>query len=63
MAWSADQVFNVLIDLEPGDVVFLHDGSGDYASAIQALRSAIPKLKEAGFKFVTVDQLKDYPAI
>jgi cellulose synthase/poly-beta-1,6-N-acetylglucosamine synthase-like glycosyltransferase/peptidoglycan/xylan/chitin deacetylase (PgdA/CDA1 family)/spore germination protein YaaH len=40
-----------------GNVVLLHDGGGDRSATIEALKLAVPALKEGGYHFVTVSQL------
>lgn len=61
MESPADRVQDVLMTLEPGDIVRLHDGGGDHSGTVEALREALPKLKEAGYSFVTIDDLLKYP--
>ncbi len=50
-----------LLSATPGDVVLMHDGGGDRSQTIEALRNGLPKLKAAGWKFVTIDELLQYP--
>lgn len=45
----------------PGDVVLLHDGGGDRSQTVEALREALPYLKEQGYAFITIDELMKYP--
>lgn len=61
MESSADKVYAVLMTLEPGDIVRLHDGGGNHSGTVEALREALPKLREAGYSFVTIDELLKYP--
>ena len=58
-----DAIVDVLMSIDPGDIVLLHDGGGDRSQTIEALREALPKLKQKGYTFVTVDELLEYPAI
>jgi len=39
----------------------MHDGGGDRSQTVEALRQALPVLKEKGYRFVTVDELLAYP--
>ncbi len=39
------------------NVLLLHDAGGDRSATVQALRTVIPELQEAGYRFVTVSQL------
>lgn len=59
---NSDEVYETLLNVQSGNIVLLHDGGGDCSGTVEALRKAIPKLKERGFKFVTIDQLMGYPA-
>lgn len=59
---SEDQIYRVLTSLEKGDIVLCHDGGGDRSKTVEALRRALPKLREAGFSFVTIDDLLEYPS-
>ena len=58
---GASAIEGQLLCVTPGDVVLLHDGGGDRSQTIAALKSALPKLKKAGWKFVTIDELLQYP--
>lgn len=49
----------VLRDTKPGSVVLLHDGGGDRRQTAQALDTIIPKLRDAGYTFVTLDELAE----
>jgi len=39
-----------------GHVVLLHDGGGDRAQTVDALKIAVPELKRRGYRFVSMDQ-------
>lgn len=49
----------MILSVKPGQVVLMHDGGGDRSQTVQALRNALPKLVEKGYKFVTVSDLID----
>lgn len=61
MESSAAEVYNVMMTLEPGDIVRLHDGGGEHSGTVEALRTAIPELISRGYRFVTIDELMEYP--
>jgi peptidoglycan/xylan/chitin deacetylase (PgdA/CDA1 family) len=50
-------VKNVLKEAKPGGIVLLHDGGGNHSPTVQALPKIIDKLKERGYKFVTMPEL------
>ena len=45
----------------PGAIVLMHDGGGDRSQTVEALKDALPYLKEQGYRFVTIDELMSYP--
>lgn len=45
----------------PGDIILMHDGGGDRSQTAEALRKALPYLKEQGFRFVTMDEMLQFP--
>lgn len=46
----------------PGEIILMHDGGGDRSETVAALKQALPKLKEEGYRFVTVSELiNSYP--
>lgn len=47
----------VIVNVKPGAIVLLHDGGGDRTNTVAALPQIIQKLKEQGYKFVTLDEL------
>jgi len=47
----------VLSQAKPGAIVLMHDGGASRHNTVQAL-SAIPQLKQQGYRFVTVPQLE-----
>lgn len=58
---SSDEIYTTLMMAKAGDIIRLHDGGGDRSSTVEALKNALPKLKEKGFSFVTVDDMLAYP--
>lgn len=58
---AKSQVFvkNVLRDAKPGSIVLMHDGGGDRQRTVQALPEIISKLKQQGYRFVTVPELME----
>ena len=57
---GADTIEKALLNASPGDIVLLHDGGGDREQTVEALRTALPKLKEKGYTFITVNELMNY---
>lgn len=58
--WSkpgADAIASTLKAAQPGQVILMHDGGGDRSQTIEALRTALPVLREQGYRFVTIDEL------
>lgn len=58
---SKSEVMKILMTLEPGDIVRLHDGGGEHSGTVEALREALPILRERGYRFITLDELLEYP--
>jgi peptidoglycan/xylan/chitin deacetylase (PgdA/CDA1 family) len=57
-------VKNVLKDVRQGSIILLHDGDGDNnkcitdrSQTVQAAEIIIQKLKEKGYRFVTISEL------
>ncbi|MEG5066407.1 polysaccharide deacetylase family protein [Microcoleus sp. B3-A4] len=48
---------SVLSQATSGAIVLLHDGGGNRQQTVEALSAIIPKLKQQGYRFVTVPQL------
>ena len=46
-------VANVMGAVKPGSVILLHDGGGDRAGTVAALRPLIRALKAQGYSFAT----------
>lgn len=62
--WSKpgkDVIVEKIMKATPGDIVLMHDGGGDRSQTLEALRSALPKLKKEGWRFITIDELRQYP--
>jgi peptidoglycan/xylan/chitin deacetylase (PgdA/CDA1 family) len=53
------QVFvkNVVKGAEPGSIVLMHDGGGNHERTVKALPKIIYRLKQQGYKFVTIPEL------
>ncbi|WP_232050914.1 polysaccharide deacetylase family protein [Arabiibacter massiliensis] len=58
---GAGAIVNQIEAAWPGAIVLMHDGGGDRTQTVEALRKALPRLKEQGYRFVTVDELMAYP--
>jgi cellulose synthase/poly-beta-1,6-N-acetylglucosamine synthase-like glycosyltransferase/spore germination protein YaaH/peptidoglycan/xylan/chitin deacetylase (PgdA/CDA1 family) len=61
---GADQIAqNVLDGLRQtgSSIVVMHDGGGDRQQTVDALKIIIPKLREAGYQFVTAEELLGEP--
>lgn len=54
---GADTIAQRIESVEPGGIVLMHDGGGDRTQTVEGLRQALPKLKEQGYTFVTVEEL------
>lgn len=55
-------VDRILAQTKPGSIILCHDGDGDHteqdrSQTVQAIPLVIEKLKEAGYRFVTVSEL------
>ncbi len=57
---GANVIMERMLKAEPGDILLMHDGGGDRSQTIEALRAALPMLREAGYRFVTIDELMSY---
>lgn len=58
---GASAIAEQIKDAYPGCVILMHDGGGDRSQTVEALRQALPYLKEKGYQFVTIDELMEYP--
>lgn len=52
----------VLSQATSGAIVLLHDGGGNRQQTVEAVSAIIPKLKQQGYRFVTVPQLLEMQA-
>ncbi|MGB3265772.1 MAG: polysaccharide deacetylase family protein [Microcoleus sp.] len=54
----ADTIAHTVISqATSGAIVLLHDGGGDRQQTVEAVSAIIPKLKQQGYRFVTIPQL------
>ncbi len=58
---GSDAIAAQLMAATPGDVILMHDGGGDRSQTAEALRKALPYLRDQGFRFITIDELMAYP--
>lgn len=59
---EADAIAQRIKSAGPGEIILMHDGGGDRSETVAALKQALPKLKEEGYRFVTVSELiNSYP--
>ncbi len=64
MDWSqpgSSYIAEQIKSAQPGDIILMHDGGGDRSQTIEALREALPYLREQGYQFITIDELLQYP--
>ena len=57
---GVDSILNMILSVQPGQIILMHDGGGDRSQTVEALRQAMPILVEQGYRFVTVADLLDY---
>lgn len=58
---GAEKIASQIKAATPGDIILMHDGGGDRSQTAEALKTALPYLKEQGFRFVTMDEMLQYP--
>lgn len=58
---GAEAIASQIKAATPGSIVLMHDGGGDRTQTVEALRTALPYLKEQGYKFITMDEMLKYP--
>ncbi|MEO3787397.1 polysaccharide deacetylase family protein [Actinocorallia sp. B10E7] len=51
---GAAQITGALQQAQAGDILLIHDGGGDRAQTVEALRTVLPTLKQRGFSFVAL---------
>ena len=59
---GADVIASRMLSVKPGQVILCHDGGGNRSQTVEALRQALPQLREQGYSFITIDELLKYPA-
>lgn len=66
LMWTVDDTYrgtvdqaidNVVKNASPGGIVLMHDGGGDRKLMIQALPHIITRLRQQGYRLVTIPQL------
>ena len=57
---GAQTIADRIMSAKSGDIVLMHDGGGPRTQTIEALKIALPKMIEKGYKFVTIDELLAY---
>jgi peptidoglycan/xylan/chitin deacetylase (PgdA/CDA1 family) len=57
---GSDSIANMILSVQPGQVILMHDGGGDRSQTVEALREALPQLVEKGYSFVTINELLAY---
>lgn len=50
-------VKNVLSSVRPGSIILMHDGCGTMERTVDSMQIIIKKLKEQGYRFVTISEL------
>lgn len=55
-----NDIYDVIMSAKTGAVVRMHDGGGSHDATVAALKKALPKLKEQGYTFITIDELMAY---
>lgn len=59
---GADVIAQRIQSAGPGNIILMHDGGDDRSQTIAGLKQALPKLKEQGYSFITVQELiEKYP--
>ena len=48
---------HILLNVRPGSIIVLHDGTADRARTITVLRRLLPELQRRGYRVVTVSEL------
>lgn len=59
---GADVIAQRIQSAGPGNIILMHDGGGDRSQTVEGLCQALPKMKEQGYSFITVQELLEkYP--
>lgn len=58
---GVDEIAAQIMSIGPGGIALMHDGGGNRRQTVEALKKALPHLKQQGYTFVTVDELLSYP--
>jgi len=56
VSWTIKQVLDQTI---PGSIIVLHDGHGHGTKVAQILDAIVPSFKEQGYRFVTINQMRE----
>lgn len=59
---GAEAIAEQLESAWSGAIILCHDGGGDRSQTVEALKTALPYLKEQGYRFITIDEMLKYPA-
>jgi cellulose synthase/poly-beta-1,6-N-acetylglucosamine synthase-like glycosyltransferase/peptidoglycan/xylan/chitin deacetylase (PgdA/CDA1 family) len=63
--WQRGRVSRIVRNASPpgttGGIVMLHDGGGDRRKTVEAVRELIPRLRDRGFRFVSLSELAGLP--
>ena len=57
---GADTIASRIMKAKPGSVILMHDGGGDRSQTVEALKKALPQLKQEGYRFITISELLQY---
>lgn len=57
---GSDAIYETIMQVEPGQVVLMHDGGGDRSETVEALDRALPELVQQGYRFLTMSELLEY---
>lgn len=56
--YTAEQMTELVVKhTEPGSIIIFHDGPNSSQATVDAVQAIIPRLKQEGYRFVTVGQL------
>jgi cellulose synthase/poly-beta-1,6-N-acetylglucosamine synthase-like glycosyltransferase/peptidoglycan/xylan/chitin deacetylase (PgdA/CDA1 family) len=63
--WRRGRVSRIVRNASPpgttGGIIMFHDGGGDRAKTVEAVRELIPRLRHRGFRFVSLSELGGLP--